>query len=173
MGGGPRRVRGFHAVVKVEQHDETSRATTAVPFATEIEEGEAPEPAVLRHRVRARGPCGRLQATEHRRRLKPGETRSRQQEPRAGPTGKSNTDSPAQQEGQAPWSFLSTWTVDISTAAHRLFFLLFRAPSMARGSLQARGQIRATAVSLGHSRSNTRSEPHLPPISQLTATPAP
>ena len=40
-------------------------------------------------------------------------------------------------------------------------------------SSQARGQIGATAASLHHSHSNTRSEPHLQPTPQLKATPDP
>ena len=40
-----------------------------------------------------------------------------------------------------------------------LFCLLFRATSTAYGGSQARGQIRATAASLYHSLSNTRSKP--------------
>ena len=38
---------------------------------------------------------------------------------------------------------------------------LFRATPMACGGSQARGQIRAVAVSLCHSHSNARSEPYL------------
>ena len=44
---------------------------------------------------------------------------------------------------------------------------------MAYGDSQARGQIGATAASLGHSHSNTGSEPNLQPIPQLTAKPDP
>ena len=54
-----------------------------------------------------------------------------------------------------------------------LVFCLFRAaPAAYRGS-QARGQIRATAAGLYHSHSNARSESHLRPTLQLTATPDP
>ena len=43
------------------------------------------------------------------------------------------------------------------------------APAAYRNS-QARGRIRATAASLPHSHSNTRSEPHLQSIPQLMET---
>ena len=49
-------------------------------------------------------------------------------------------------------------------------FFLFRATPAAYGSFQARGQIEAIAASLHHNRSNTGSEPHLQPTSQLTTT---
>ena len=48
------------------------------------------------------------------------------------------------------------------------FFLLFRAAPVAYEDLQAKGLIRATAAGLCHS--NTRSEPHMRPTSQLKAT---
>ena len=41
------------------------------------------------------------------------------------------------------------------------FFCLFRAESMAYGSSQGRGQIRAAAAGLHHSHRNTGSEPYL------------
>ena len=41
--------------------------------------------------------------------------------------------------------------------------LFFRAAPAAYGSSQVRGRIRATALGLHHSHSNTRSEPHLGP----------
>ena len=50
---------------------------------------------------------------------------------------------------------------------------LFRAPLVAYGSSQARGQIKAAAADLRHSHSNVRSKPHLRPIPQLTTTPDP
>ena len=50
------------------------------------------------------------------------------------------------------------------------FFGLFRAVPTAYGSSQARGRIRATAATLHHSHSNSRSEPRLCPPPQLTAT---
>ena len=50
------------------------------------------------------------------------------------------------------------------------FFFLFEATSMAHGSSQARGWIRATAAGLYHSHSNAGSEPHLRPTLQLKAT---
>ena len=49
-------------------------------------------------------------------------------------------------------------------------FLSFRASPTASGGSQARGPIRVTAASLGHSYSNAESEPHLRPTPQLTAT---
>ena len=48
---------------------------------------------------------------------------------------------------------------------------LFRDASAAYGSSQARGKIRATAASPGHS--NAGSEPHLQTTPQLTAAPDP
>ena len=51
------------------------------------------------------------------------------------------------------------------------YFLLFRAaPIAALRDSQARSLTGATAASLHHSHSNTRSEPRLQPIPQLTAT---
>ena len=44
---------------------------------------------------------------------------------------------------------------------------------MAYGGSQARGIVGAVAAGLCHSHSNARSEPHLRPTSQLTATPDP
>ena len=49
------------------------------------------------------------------------------------------------------------------------FFLLFMAPPAAHGCSQTRGLIGATATSLHHSHSNTRSELCLRPTPQLTA----
>ena len=46
------------------------------------------------------------------------------------------------------------------------FFFIFRAPLMAYGGLQARGQIGAAAASLCQSYSNTRFELHLQLIPQ-------
>ena len=43
----------------------------------------------------------------------------------------------------------------------------------AHGSSQDRGQMRATAAGLSHSRSNAGFEPRLPPTPQLTAVPDP
>ena len=48
-------------------------------------------------------------------------------------------------------------------------YLSFRATPTAYGSSQARGQIRAIAISLHHSHSNSGSEPRLRPTLQLTA----
>ena len=42
-----------------------------------------------------------------------------------------------------------------------LFFLFFKAASVAYGSSWARGRIRAAAANLCHSHSNTGSKPHL------------
>ena len=53
------------------------------------------------------------------------------------------------------------------------FFWCFRAAPMAFGSLQARGQIRATVAGLHRCHSNARSEPCLKPRPKLTATPGP
>jgi len=44
---------------------------------------------------------------------------------------------------------------------------------VAYGGSQARGLIRAVAINLRHSHSNSGSEPHLRPTPQLTATPDP
>ena len=51
--------------------------------------------------------------------------------------------------------------------------LFFRATHAAYGGSQARGPIRATAAGVHHSHSIARSEPHLGPTPQLTATPHP
>ena len=50
-------------------------------------------------------------------------------------------------------------------------FFFFRAISMAYGSSQAMGPIRAVAAGLRHSLSNTRSKVCLQPTPQLTAMP--
>ena len=50
-----------------------------------------------------------------------------------------------------------------------IIIAFFRAASAAYGSSQARGRIGATAASLYHSYSNTGSELHLRPTSQLSA----
>ena len=54
-----------------------------------------------------------------------------------------------------------------------LFILLFRAVPVAYGGFQAGGLIGATAASLHHRHSNTRSELHLGPIPQFMAVPDP
>ena len=54
-----------------------------------------------------------------------------------------------------------------------VFFCLFRATSVAHGGSQARGQIGAAVTGLHHSHNNVRSELHLQPTPQLTATPEP
>ena len=54
-----------------------------------------------------------------------------------------------------------------------LFFVFSGATPAAYGGSQARGLIRAIAAGLHHSHSHTRSELHLRPIPQLTATPDP
>ena len=50
----------------------------------------------------------------------------------------------------------------------RLFFFVLGAETTARGSSQARGQIRTVAASLCHSQSNARSKLHLQSTPQLT-----
>ena len=52
-------------------------------------------------------------------------------------------------------------------------FVFSRVAPEAYGGSQAKGLIRAIATGLHHSHSNTRSEPHLLPISQRTAMPHP
>jgi len=54
-----------------------------------------------------------------------------------------------------------------------IFFCLFRALPMVYGGSQTRGLIGATAAGLHQSHSNARSNPHLWPTPQLTATPDP
>ena len=49
-------------------------------------------------------------------------------------------------------------------------FCPFRATPAACGGSQARGLIAVVAAGLCHSHSNAKSEPHLRPIPQLTAT---
>ena len=53
------------------------------------------------------------------------------------------------------------------------FFCLFRAVTVTYGGSKARGVIRAVATGLRQSHNNVRSEPHLQPTPQLTATPDP
>ena len=66
----------------------------------------------------------------------------------------------------------------LKRAAIALFFRLFfvfclsRAAPVAHGGYQARGLIVATALAYS-SHSNARSEPHLRPTPQFTATPDP
>ena len=55
--------------------------------------------------------------------------------------------------------------------ASLFFFLLFRAPPVAYGSLKAKGLIRAVAASLHCSHSNTESKPCLLLTAQLMAMP--
>ena len=50
------------------------------------------------------------------------------------------------------------------------FFCPFKATPTVYGGSQARGRTEAEASGLYHSPSNTRSEPHLQPTPQLTAT---
>ena len=52
-----------------------------------------------------------------------------------------------------------------------LVLCLFRATPAAYGGSQGGGPYRAVATSLHHSHHNARSEPHLQPTPQLTATP--
>ena len=54
-----------------------------------------------------------------------------------------------------------------------VFLLFLWAAPAAYGGSQARGQIRAVAISLCQSHSNARSEPRLQPPPQLTAMPDP
>ena len=54
-----------------------------------------------------------------------------------------------------------------------LIFLLFRTVPATCGGSQARGPIEAAAAGLCHSHSNMGSEPSLPPIPQLMASPDP
>ena len=63
--------------------------------------------------------------------------------------------------------------VKLSELSFVFFFCLFRAAPAAYGGSQARSPIRAVAVALHHSRSNTGSTPHLQPTPQLKATPDP
>ena len=54
-----------------------------------------------------------------------------------------------------------------------VFFFFFRATPQHIGGSQATGLIGAVAAGLQQSHSNARSEPHLQPTPQLTATPNP
>ena len=60
-----------------------------------------------------------------------------------------------------------------SSFSYYLVFCPFRAALAAYGGSQARGVIGAVATGLYHSHSDARSEPHLQPTPQLTATPDP
>ena len=60
---------------------------------------------------------------------------------------------------------LDPWHIEVPSC---ILFIYLVAEPAAYGGSQARGRIRAQAASLHHS--NTRSEPCLPPTSQLTAT---
>ena len=77
------------------------------------------------------------------------------------------------------WLELILFTLKLKPKQNRwilrgiFFFLLFRASPMAYTSSQARDLIRGAAAWLYHSQSNSRSEPHLQPTPQLTATPDP
>ena len=66
-----------------------------------------------------------------------------------------------------------TCMLAINMWLHFSFFCLFRVASAAHRGSQARGLIGAAAASLCHSHSNAKSEPHLRPTPQLTATPEP
>ena len=63
--------------------------------------------------------------------------------------------------------------LDGNTQFWFFFLLLFMAETAAYRGSQARGLIRARAVSLRHSHSNAGSELHLRLTPQLTATPGP
>ena len=67
-------------------------------------------------------------------------------------------------------TFLSILIAPDSTEAFCLFVLLFRAALEASGGSQARDPVRAVDAGLCQSYSNARSEPHLQPTPQLTAT---
>ena len=73
----------------------------------------------------------------------------------------------------------ASWRLPISTPLFLFIYLiyyfifyllLFRATPTAYGGSLAGGLIRVTAASIRHSCSNTRSERHLQPTPQLTAT---
>ena len=53
------------------------------------------------------------------------------------------------------------------------FVYVFRAAPVAYGDSQAKGRIGVVATSLRHSHSSARSQLHLQPTPQLTATPDP
>ena len=63
-----------------------------------------------------------------------------------------------------------TSAVSQEAAVGFYFFFSFYSYIAAYGRSQARAQTRAAAASLYHSHGNSRSEPHLWPIPQLTAT---
>ena len=67
---------------------------------------------------------------------------------------------------------LSGW-IELLLIVFFFFLSFFRDAPMAYGSSQARGLIAAVATGLCHSHSSARSELHLPPTPQLTATPNP
>ena len=72
--------------------------------------------------------------------------------------------------------YLSIYNVEAVSQKNYLFIYLFvfsRAAPTTYGGSQARGRIRAVTAGLRQSHSNTRSELHLRPTSQLTATPDP
>ena len=60
-------------------------------------------------------------------------------------------------------------TKNTSILFYFVLFCVFRGIPMASGGSQARGPIRATAAGLGHSHSNTGSEPCLKTTTQLMA----
>ena len=63
--------------------------------------------------------------------------------------------------------FIFVWFFDFGFG---FCFLSFRAAPAMCGSSQARGQMEIVSVGLHHSPSDARSEPHLRPAPQLTAT---
>ena len=65
-------------------------------------------------------------------------------------------------------SILLHFTTEVATTSVFTLFCLLRVSPMVYGSSQARGQIRAMAAGLCHSRSNAGSELHRWPTPQLT-----
>ena len=72
---------------------------------------------------------------------------------------------------------MQTWQADCLGSffylSFHLFIYFFRAVPVVYGGSQARGLIRAVAISLHHRHSNARSKLHLQPAPQLMAMPDP
>ena len=66
--------------------------------------------------------------------------------------------------------YMEHWLLQLLHFFLSFFFCLFWAALTAYGGSQVRGSIGAAATGLGHSHSNTGSEPHLQPTPQLMAT---